>query len=390
MAGADETHYGLVAQYLTEFPPRVQSQLVEQTGSYTALFTESPESLEPQFQEIVRRLQQEYHQQRWSDQVDSTMALVERVGAQIIPITSLDYPQQLKQISSAPPLLYSLGQIDNLHLPQIAIDGSRRMTRGGENNALQWSRFLANSGLTITSGLALGVDGCAHRGALEAANGKTVAVMATGIDSIYPQRHRQLAEQILDSGGTLVTEFHPNVKPLPTNFPRRNRIISGLSLGVLVVEAAVKSGSLITARYALEQNREVFAIPGSIHNPQSRGCHLLIKEGAQLVESGDDIISELGGALAAIAATATEIDSLGSNVGSAEHSAELTVELSTQLSALNQQESKLLKILGFEPMDIDSLSREHSMPVETLSELLIGLELKGIICNENGFYQRLV
>ncbi|MEJ6774059.1 MAG: DNA-processing protein DprA, partial [Porticoccaceae bacterium] len=282
MAGADETHYGLVAQYLTEFPPRVQSQLVEQTGSYTALFTKSPESLEPQFQEIVRRLQQEYHQQRWSDQVDSTMALVERVGAQIIPITSLDYPQQLKQISSAPPLLYSLGQIDNLHLPQIAIVGSRRMTRGGENNALQWSRFLANSGFTITSGLALGVDGCAHRGALEAANGKTVAVMATGIDSIYPQRHRQLAEQILDSGGTLVTEFHPNVKPLPTNFPRRNRIVSGLSLGVLVVEAAVKSGSLITARYALEQNREVFAIPGSIHNPQSRGCHLLIKEGAQL------------------------------------------------------------------------------------------------------------
>lgn len=386
MAGADEIHYGLVAQYLNEFPPKLQSQLVEQAGSYTALFTESPESLEPQFQEIVRRLQQEYHRQRWSDQIDSIMVLVERVGAQIIPITSLDYPQQLKQISSAPPLLYSLGQTDNLHLPQIAIVGSRRMTRGGENNALQWSRFLANSGFTITSGLALGVDGWAHRGALEATNGKTVAVMATGVDSIYPQRHRQLAEQILDSGGTLVTEFHPNEKPLPTHFPRRNRIISGLSLGVLVVEAAVKSGSLITARYALEQNREVFAIPGSIHNPQSRGCHLLIKEGAQLVESGDDIISELGGALAAVAATANEVDSLGCNAGSAEHPAELIIER----SALNQQESALLKILGFEPMDIDSLSREHSMPVETLSELLIGLELKGIIGNENGFYQRLV
>ena len=155
MAGADETHYGLVAQYLTEFPPRLQSQLVEQAGSYTALFAGPPESLEPQFQEIVRRLQQEYHQQRWSDQIDSIMVLVERLGAQIIPITSLDYPQQLKQISSAPPLLYSLGQTDNLHLPQIAIVGSRRMTRGGENNALQWSRFLANSGFTITSGLAL-------------------------------------------------------------------------------------------------------------------------------------------------------------------------------------------------------------------------------------------
>ena len=382
MAGADETHYGLVAQYLTEFPPRLQSQLVEQAGSYTALFAGPPESLEPQFQEIVRRLQQEYHQQRWSDQIDSIMVLVERLGAQIIPITSLDYPQQLKQISSAPPLLYSLGQTDNLHLPQIAIVGSRRMTRGGENNALQWSRFLANSGFTITSGLALGVDGCAHRGALEATNGKTVAVMATGIDSIYPQRHRQLAEQILDSGGTLVTEFHPNEKPLPTHFPRRNRIISGLSLGVLVVEAAVKSGSLITARYALEQNREVFAIPGSIHNPQSRGCHLLIKEGAQLVESGDDIIAELGGAMAGVAATATEVDPLAANTGSEGPSIEL--------SALNQQEFKLLEILGFEPMDIDSLSQDHGMPVETLSELLIGLELKGIIGNENGFYQRLV
>lgn len=381
MAGVDETHYGLVAQYLTQFPPRVQSQLVEQAGSYTTLFTEPPETLELQFQEVVSRLQDEYHQQRWSDQVDLTMEIVEQVGAQIIPITSSDYPQQLKQISSAPPLLYCLGKTDNLHLPQIAIVGSRRMTRGGENNALQWSRFLANSGFTITSGLALGVDGCAHRGALEAANGSTIAVMATGIESIYPQRHSQLAAQIIDSGGTLLTEFHPNEKPLPTNFPRRNRIISGLSLGVLVVEAAVKSGSLITARYALEQNREVFAIPGSIHNAQSRGCHLLIKEGAHLVESGDDIVSELGGALAGVA---DEAGTLGANIGSAARS------IPAEPSALNQQESKLLKMLGFEPMDIDTLSQDHGVPVETLSELLIGLELKGIICNENGFYQRLV
>lgn len=371
MACADalETHYALVAQYLAQFPSKLQSQLVDQAGSYTALFTEPAERFASQFQEAIRWVQEDYHRQHWSHQLNYTLQLIERVGARIIPITSPDYPQQLKQISSAPPLLYVRGDTDSLHLPQIAIVGSRRMTRGGESNALRWSRFLASSGFAITSGLAMGVDGCAHRGALDAAAGKTIAVMATGIESIYPRQHAELAAQILDSGGTLITEFHPNENPLPTHFPRRNRIISGLSLRILVIEAAVKSGSLITARYALEQNREVFAIPGSIHNPQSRGCHLLIKQGAHLVESADDIISELGGALAAVAATVKK----------------------TQLKQpiLDQQEGDLLKILGFDPVDLDSLGRETNLPVEKLSELLVGLELKGIICNENGFYQRL-
>ena len=298
MAGADEIHYGLVAQYLKSFPQSCSLSLLSRLEATRPSSADPQSLLSHSFKRSLDASNRSTISSAGPTRSIQSWCWLSGVGAQIIPITSLDYPQQLKQISSAPPLLYSLGQTDNLHLPQIAIVGSRRMTRGGENNALQWSRFLANSGFTITSGLALGVDGCAHRGALEATNGKTVAVMATGIDSIYPQRHRQLAEQILDSGGTLVTEFHPNEKPLPTHFPRRNRIISGLSLGVLVVEAAVKSGSLITARYALEQNREVFAIPGSIHNPQSRGCHLLIKEGAQLVESGDDIIAELGGAMA--------------------------------------------------------------------------------------------
>ena len=172
------------------------------------------------------------------------------------------------------------GDLVNLHLPQIVIVGSRRMTRGGEINSLQWSKFLADSGFTITSGVALGVDGSAHRGVLKSVVGKTIAVMATGIDRIYSTRHRDLAATILDSGGTLITEFHRREKLLPSNFPRRNRIISGLSLSVLVIEAAVRSGSLITARCALEQDRKVFAIPGSIHSPQSKRCHLLIKQGA--------------------------------------------------------------------------------------------------------------
>lgn len=371
MACADalETHYALVAQYLAQFPPKLQSQLVDQTGSYTALFTEPAERFAAQFQEPIRWVQEGYHRQHWSDQLDSTLQIIERVGARIIPITSADYPQQLKQISSAPPLLYVRGETDSLHLPQIAIVGSRRMTAVGKSNALQWSRFLASNGFTITSGLAMGVDGCAHRGALDATAGKTIAVMATGIESIYPRRHSELATQILDSGGALITEFHPNEKPLPTHFPRRNRIISGLSLGVLVIEAAVKSGSLITARYALEQNREVFAIPGSIHNPQSRGCHLLIKQGAHLVESADDIISELGGALAGVAAAVQETP--------------------LKKPILDEQETQLLTALGFEPVDLDSLAQNTNLPIEKLAELLISLELKGIICNENGFYQRL-
>lgn len=367
-ADAIETHYALVAQYLSRFPIKLQSLLVGEVGSYTELFTRSPARLEQKFHDTVARLQEEYHQQNWAERLASSMEVAEQVGARIIPITSTDYPQLLKQISSAPPILYSRGAINNLHLPQIAIVGSRRMTRGGEINARQWSKFLASNGFTITSGLALGVDGCAHRGALDAPCGKTVAVMATGTETIYPRRHAELAEHILKSGGTLISEFHPNEKPLPTNFPRRNRIISGLSLAVLVIEAAIKSGSLITARYALEQNREVFAIPGSIHSPQSRGCHRLIKQGAHLVETAKDIVAELGGALAGVECSAKE---------ALRPSAEL-----------NQQESGLLAIMGFESVTLDCLSQATELPAETLSQLLVGLELKGIVCQENGFYQQ--
>ena len=364
-----EIHYGLVAQYLGQLPPKLQALLVAQAGSYTALFTKPPDTFEAQLHQTVSRLQYDYHQRHWSGRVEASIALAEQVGAQIIPITSADYPPLLKQISRAPPLLYCRGDINNLHLPQIAIVGSRRMTRGGEINARQWSKFLASHGFTITSGLALGVDGCAHQGALDAPKGKTVAVMATGIERIYPQRHGELAAHILESGGTLVSEFHPNEKPLPANFPRRNRIISGLSLAVLVIEAAVKSGSLITARCALEQNREVFAIPGSIHNPHSRGCHLLIKEGAHLVETAKDIVGELGGALAGVASGTQDGLPLA--------------------PLLDKQESALLEILGFEPVALDRLSQETQLPAQTLSQLLISLELKGIVCSENGFYQRL-
>jgi|TARA_B110000908_G_scaffold164836_1_gene213407 DNA processing protein len=258
-------------------------------------------------------------------------------------------------------------------MPQIAIVGSRKMTRVGEQNALNWGRFLANSGFTVTSGLARGIDGAAHQGALQASGGATIAVMATGIDKIYPKQHQFLADQIVDSGGCLVTEFEPGTEPFPQHFPQRNRIISGLSLGVLVIEAAMKSGSLITARTALEQNREVFAIPGSIHNPQSKGCHSLIKQGATLVEEAADIVGELGSAL-----------------GSLKESLKSKNPEAKSVLDFDQDQRELLELIGFDSIDLDTLIRLSQWPAVRLSQVLVSLELCSAIDNDNGFYQRLI
>jgi DNA processing protein len=249
---------------------------------------------------------------------------------------------------------------------------------GGKTNAFEWSKFLCGGGFVITSGLAQGVDGIAHSGAL-AAMGKTIAVMGTGIDTIYPQAHRRLADNIIDQGGTLISEFDPGTPPLPTHFPKRNRIISGLSLGVLVVEAALRSGSLITARCALEQNREVFAIPGSIHNPQSRGCHQIIKQGAHLVERAEDIIRELQAALAGFSLLPEQ------GAGDSDSSPSPADKEKNLLA----DELKLLSVLGFEPVDMDSLAIDGLFSTAQLSRLLVSLELKGLIENNSGFYQRL-
>ena len=194
------------------------------------------------------------------------------------------YPALLAELPDAPPLLFVAGDPTLLERPQLAVVGSRRASRNGLDNARAFSRSLAGAGFVITSGLALGIDGAAHQGALDA-NGKTVAVLGTGIERLYPQRHLSLAKQIVEHGGALVSELPLDCPPQASNFPRRNRIISGLSLGVLVVEASPSSGSLITARLAAEQGREVYAIPGSIHHPGARGCHQLIRQGAALVES---------------------------------------------------------------------------------------------------------
>lgn len=224
----------------------------------------------------------------------ASLAWLDEPGQQLLMWDAADYPALLAELPDPPPLLFVAGAIGLLESPQLAIVGSRRASAPGLDTARQFARSLAAGGFTVTSGLALGIDGAAHQGALDVA-GQTLAVLGTGLQCLYPRRHLGLAERIVAGGGALVSELPLDCPPQPGNFPRRNRIISGLSLGVLVVEASPSSGSLITARLAAEQGREVYAIPGSIHHPGARGCHQLIRDGATLVETVDDILSGLRG-----------------------------------------------------------------------------------------------
>ena len=211
----------------------------------------------------------------------------------IITLADENYPKILLNISDPPTIIYARGNIELLNHQGLAVVGSRNATPQGLLNAENFCQVIANFGLPIISGLALGIDSAAHKGALKAANGATLAVIGTGINRMYPASNKNLALQILEQNGLIITEFPLNTSPLPENFPRRNRLISGLSLGILVVEATIDSGSLITAKLAAEQGREVFAIPGSIHIPLSKGCHKLIRQGAKLVETANDILEEL-------------------------------------------------------------------------------------------------
>jgi DNA processing protein len=250
--------------------------------------------------------------------------------------------------------------------------GSRNPTPSGRRTACEFAHYLALAGLTITSGLALGIDAASHHGALEAGK-PTIAVMGTGLDRVYPARNRDLAHQVAKHGA-LVSEFPIGTPPRPENFPRRNRIISGLSLGTLVVEATTRSGSLISARCAAEQGREVFAIPGSIHNPLSRGCHSLIRQGAKLVETAQDIIDELG-ALAAVATWTAP----SSDTESAEQSPELTADY-----------MQLLDSMCYNPTSVDMLVETTGLTPAIVSSMLLQLELKGFIApRPGGLYNRL-
>ncbi|MCK8515314.1 DNA-processing protein DprA [Methylonatrum kenyense] len=281
-----------------------------------------------------------------------------------------DYPALLHDLPDAPFLLYLRGDPLVLRTPQIAIIGSRNPTSGGLDNAEQFARHLAAGGLTVTSGLALGVDSAAHAGAL-AVRGRTLAVTGTGPDRIYPASNRQLAAKILEEGGAIVTEFPPGTPARPGHFPRRNRLISGLSAGTLVVEAGIRSGSLITARLALEQGREVFAIPGSIHNPLARGCHALIRDGAaKLVETAGDIMDELPALLGL--ALAEDIDD--SDTRAQDSSA----------AGLDPEHAMVLEALGHDPVPMDILLQRTGLTAAELSSILLILELQGRVTSMPG------
>lgn len=283
-------------------------------------------------------------------------------GCHIVPLSDPAYPRLLYEIPDPPTVLFARGHLALADTAAIAIVGSRNATPQGLANAERFAKALSSGGLTVVSGLALGIDAAAHRGGLAGA-GSTIAVLGTGPDVCYPAKNAALAEEIA-ARGLLVTEFPPGTPPVAHNFPRRNRLISGMSRGVLVVEAAMASGSLITARTAIEQGREVFAIPGSIHSPLAKGCHALIKSGAKLVDSVADVLSELGAWQADSSARAPEAD--------------------------REDEPSLLGHIGFDPVDLDSLCARAGLPAEQVSAQLLRLELDGrIAALPGGRYQRL-
>jgi DNA protecting protein DprA len=299
--------------------------------------------------------------------IDSDIAWIASSGARLVPCTSADYPPLLAEVRGAPPVLYVLGDPAVLRTPQLAMVGSRNPTPAGRVTARDFAAFFARAGLTITSGLALGIDAASHEGAL-AAGGLTIAVCGTGLDDVYPRENRTLADRIRERGA-LVSEFPPRTPPRRENFPQRNRIISGMTLGTLVVEAARRSGALITAKYAGEQGREVFAIPGSIHNPLARGCHQLIRQGAKLVESAGDVLSELHFSF--------EAQELATREEAARNTA-------TAAPALDKEYEMLLDALGFEPATIDALVARTGLPGESIASMLLILELEGRVALQAG------
>jgi len=292
-----------------------------------------------------------------------------------ISILDETYPYLLKQLKDAPNLLFIKGNINLLSLPQLAIVGSRNPTNNGKQLAFEFAQYLTQSGLLINSGLAQGIDAASHQGALK--NGNTIAVCATGLDQVYPRKHQVLAQQI-EKQGALVSEFLPGTELHKAYFPRRNRLISGLSIGTLVVEASIRSGSLITAQYALEQNREVFAIPGSIHNPMAKGCHKLIRQGAKLVETAQDILEELQNHLQLISHNIKiEANSEGPSFSQ------------QKISHLNNEQQSLLEIIAYKPISIDEIVESSKFKPEKISSMLLILELEGLVSNiGSGRYTR--
>lgn len=295
----------------------------------------------------------------------------EQCDSKIIVFDDEYYPELLRQIYDPPLVLFIKGNMELLKKPQIAIVGSRNASASGRDNAFNFACQFAKNNIVVTSGLALGIDASAHKGALHG-QGVTIAVVATGLDSVYPSRHKTLANDIVNSEGVIVSELIPGTIPKAGLFPRRNRIISGLSLGVLVVEATIKSGSLITARCAVEQNRDVFAIPSSIHNPQAKGCHWLIKQGAKLVEEYADIVEEL------------DIPTkYGLNLIINNKKDDNNIEKKCNQDLCNDS---LLASVGYEITPVDTVVSRSKLPIDVVLTRLTMLELRGLVSAVPGGY----
>lgn len=371
---ADELRYWLALMLAPGVGTARFLRILEQAPDLPALFASRGDHIEGFT--LPTAVRAYLHSPDWHA-VDKTLAWADNDERHILCLSDPRYPVLLKEISDPPPILFVRGDPALLNQRQLAMVGSRNPSAGGKQMAHDFAQSLSHHGFTVTSGLALGIDAASHQGTLDAGY-PTIAVAGTGLDRIYPARHRTLGHQIIEQGA-IVSEFAPGTPPIASNFPRRNRIISGLSLGTLVVEAALKSGSLITARLANEQGREVFAIPGSIHNPLSQGCHFLIQQGAKLTSQVTDILEEF--------------DHLGAVYPNKPATIDLTTENSSDKPPApmgpSAPDGSLLESMGFEPISIDTLVDRSGLTAEAVSSMLLTLELQGVVASNGGLFSRI-
>ncbi|MGN6543432.1 MAG: DNA-processing protein DprA [Aureliella sp.] len=343
--------------------PMTLAGLLEQFGSAREVHSASPEELAA-IPGVGVALSRRIRSSEFRELAVQTIELCQRESIAILRPEAPEFPRLLRELADPPSILFVRGQLLPCDQLAIAIVGTRGASHYGRSQAERFARSLARAGLTIVSGLARGIDAAAHRGAIEA-QGRTIAVLSSGVHEIYPPEHEELAEQIVDSGA-LISEMPPLTKPKKGMFPQRNRLISGLTLGTLVVEAAERSGALITARHAGEQGREVFAMPGLVTTPVARGCHALIRDGAYLTQDPEDILEQLGPLVEGV-----------------EIAPEVHVRHPAQLQ-LNEQESAVLQAIALQPTDINSVVQESGLPVARVLSTLSVLEMRRLIRRISG------
>lgn len=370
MSSSEELSHWLRLMQIPGVGPETARRLLSAFGLPENIFTASLPALRQHVPERIAQALLAAPTAEAAAHVERTLDWAVQPGNRVLTLADDDYPPNLLEIADPPVLLYVKGRAELLSRPAIAVVGSRNATAQGIANAERFSEALAQAGLTVISGMASGIDTAAHQGGLLAAHGNggsTIAVIGTGADIVYPARNRALAHRLAEEG-SIVSEYPLGMPAIAANFPRRNRIISGLARGVLVIEAALQSGSLITARMAAEQGRDVFAIPGSIHSPLSKGCHQLIKQGAKLVESAQDVLEELRHLPAA------------SPIPNASHASHSSIpdDASPPLSStLDDACTQLLHTMGFDPVDADTLAVRCGLDIAAIQAHLLSLELAG-------------